>query len=614
MHSLRHIALIGTVFAFFSGGCTQILRETSVLTDWPVWRGDPGGSGFSPLSQISSANVSQLAPVWNYSLYGEAANARNPNSQATPVVVNGLMYLPASDRVVALNPVTGEEVWRHVVVEGAPSRRGVAYWDGDGDNPPRIVFTAGRHLVALDAITGSPVQDFGDGGTTDMVIPYNSVPLIYDHIVIAGANTPPGTSGGIGNVRAFDVRTGDRIWEFSSVSQPGDIGHDTWVGESWEGRLGVNAWPFYFTTDVARELLFVPLAAPLPYAYGGDRPGANLFANSLVALDIRSGAYVWHFQTIHHDLWDHDPPAPPVLFDIPQDNGILPALAVSTKSGYIYILHRETGESVFGVEERPVPQSEVPGEQTWPTQPIPVKPPAVARVSYDPADLVTAADTSAEHAAACEQLLAQTGTIVNEGPFTPWVYRAEGVPPRTTLLFPGLVGGPNWGGIAYDPGSRYLFAFAQDVGSFGWMEAAGQGSDLPFQRAAPRPSNFDVQIGDSRLPCQQPPWGRLTAVDSLTGDIVWQQALGITEGLPAGRENTGRPGRAGAIVTASGLLFIAATDDSRFRALEAATGRQLWESRLEQQGNANPMTYLGADGRQYIVIAATDSIVAYALP
>ena len=577
-----------------------------------MYRGDLAGTGYSPLTQITPDNVTNLAWAWSYSLRGEAPG--EPNSQATPIVVGDVMYLPAVDRVVALDPATGEEIWRHLVVDGVPSRRGVSYWPGDEDTPPRVIFSAGRRLVALDAATGTPTTGFGQSGTVDMVIPYNSVPLVYEGIVVVGANTPRGTIGGIGNARAFDARTGMKLWEFSSVPQPGSVGHDTWEGDSWEGRLGVNAWPFYFTMDEERGLLFLPLAAPIPFPYGGDRGGANLFANSVVAVDIQSGEYVWHFQTIHHDLWDADPPAPPVLFDIPRDGGTIPALGLTTKSGYLYILDRETGVPIFGIEERPVPDSEVPGELTSPTQPFPVSPEPLARVSYGPADLVTAEDTSVEHAVACTELVESAGEIYNAGPFTPWVYRSPGASLRTTLLFPGLVGGPNWGGVSFDPNSGYLFTFSQDLGALGWMEEAGGDSAVPYERRGPRPSSFDVQMGDMRWPCQKPPWGQLTAVDGSTGEIIWQQPLGITEGLPAERQNTGRPGRAGAIVTASGLLFVAATDDSRFRALEAATGRELWVSRLDRRGNANPSTYLGPDGKQYVGVVATDEVVVYRLP
>ena len=613
--ALLAIVLVGS-------GCAQQEVEAPTHVDWPMYRGDLGGTGYSPLTQITTGNVANLTQGWRYSLRSDPSTAadagqgggREPNSQVTPIVVGDVMYLPAVDRVVALDPATGAEIWRHSVVDGAPSRRGVAYWRGENGTPPRVIFTAGRRLVALDAATGTPAVGFGQSGEIDMVIPYNSVPLVYENIVVVGANTPRGAIGGIGNARAFDARTGAKMWEFSSVPQPGSIGHDTWEGDSWQGRLGANAWPFYFTMDERRGHLYLPLASPIPFAYGGDRAGANLFANSLVAVDIRTGEYVWHFQTIHHDLWDHDPPAAPVLFDVQRDGGIVPALGVTTKSGYLYILDRETGDPVFGVEERAVPQSEVPGEQTFPTQPIPVNPPALARFSYEPADLVSAEDTSPEHAAACADLVESLGEIYNAGAFTPWVYRAEGASDRTTLLFPGLVGGHNWGGGAFDPNSGYVFVFSQDLGSLGWMEDAPEGSLLPYQRGGPRPSNFDVRIGDARLPCQKPPWGRLTAVDASTGDVVWQESIGITEQLPADRQNTGRPGRAAAIVTGGGVLFLASTDDNRLRALDATTGRELWVSRMDRRGNANPMTYLGADGRQYVVVVATDAVLAYQLP
>ena len=604
------------------GGAPETIAPNAQRTDWPMYRGDLAGTGYSPLADITPANASTLTRQWTYSLRpdpaaaeaADGAAARGPNSQATPIVAGGVMYLPAADRVVALEPESGREVWRHTVTGGAPSRRGVAYWPGATDAPPRVIFTAGERLVALDAATGDPVSEFGEAGEVDMVVPYNSVPLVSDDIVVVGANTPRGAIGGVGNARAFDARTGAKIWEFSSVPQPGAVGHDTWEGDSWQGRLGVNAWPFYFTMDEARGLLYLPLASPIPGEFGGDREGANLFGNSVVAVDIQTGEYRWHFQTIHHDLWDADPPAPPVLFDITSEAGLIPALGVTTKSGYLYILNRETGEPIFGVEEHAVAQSDVPGEVTSPTQPIPVKPPPVARVSYAPEDLVTAADTTAAHAMACAELTETHGELYNAGPFTPWVYRADGAAPRSTLLFPGLVGGPNWGGAAFDPGSEQVFVFSQDLGSFGWLEDADDDAPVPYRRVGPRPNTFDVEVGGVRLPCQKPPWGRLMAVDASTGDIVWERPLGITEQLPDDKQNTGRPGRAGVIVTASGLLFVAATDDSRFRAVDAATGQELWVDRLEQRGNANPMTYHGNDSRQYVVVTATDTIVAYGLP
>jgi quinoprotein glucose dehydrogenase len=310
--------------------------------DWPMYRRDLAGTGYSPLRQITTRNVATLTQTWTYSLQSDAPPSAAPgrgggatgaNSEVTPIVVDNVMYLAAANRIVAIQPETGKEIWQHRVTGAAPSRRGVAYAPASGGQPARIIFTAGRRLIALNATTGAAAAGFGTDGEVDMGTPYNSVPLIYKDAVVVGANTPPGAIGGIGNPRAFDARTGAKLWEFSSVAQPGDVGHDTWDGDSWKGRLGANAWPFYFTLDEQRGLLFVPLASPVPGSYGGDRKGANLFGNSVVALDVRTGKYRWHFQTIHHDLWDADPPAPPALFDITRNGRAVPALAVTTKSG-----------------------------------------------------------------------------------------------------------------------------------------------------------------------------------------------------------------------------------------------------------------------------------------
>ena len=598
-------------------------QNAATATDWPSYRHDESGTGHSPLRQINVGNVASLIRVWTYSLQGEASAALNAgrgggaggvNSQATPIVVNGVMYLPAANRVVALDPESGKSIWEHVIEGGAPSRRGLAYWPGEGATAPRVLVTAGRRLLALDTRTGSPSAGFGNSGEVDLGVPYNSVPIVHRNVVVVGANTPPGTAGGIGNPRAFDARTGAKLWEFTSVAQPGTRGNETWEGESWKGRLGANAWPFYFTVDAARGLLYLPLASPIPGNYGGDRKGANLFGNSVVAVDVETGAYKWHFQTIHHDLWDADPPAPPSLFDIVRNGRMTPALALTTKSGYMYVLNRETGQPIFGVEERAVPASDVPGESTFPTQPFPVKPAPIARVSYTPADLVADADTTPEHARACAELVERIGGVVNAGPFTPWRFRGDGRMSPSTLVFPGGLGGANWGGTAFDPQTGYVFVTTQDVGALGSIERTKEGAPPPFEKTSPGRATFDVRIGEANWPCQKPPWGRMTAIDMATGDVAWQIPLGITEQLPEGKQRTGRPALAGPIVTAGGVLFVAATDDDRFRGLDAKTGRELWVTKLERRGNANPITYQGSNGKQYVAIVATDMLAVYALP
>src|SRR5262245_3791745 len=415
--TVKGFACATLLFLLAPSAATQQPKATPG-SDWEMYRKDYAGTGYSSLKQIDTRNVAKLVQTWTFSLQTTApaaANARGrggaagPNSEATPIVVGGIMYVPTANRVVALEADTGKEIWSYVLTGGAPSRRGVAYWPGQGADPPRIFFTAGRRLTALNARTGEAVGGFGKDGEVDLVIPYNSVPAVYRNVIVVGANTPQGTVGGIGNPRAYDARTGAKLWEFSSVPQPGSVGHDTWEGDSWKGRLGVNAWPFYFTLDEQRELLYLPLASPIGGAYGGDRKGANLFGNSVVAVEIQTGKYRWHFQTLHHDLWDADPPAPPGLFDIVSNGRTVPALAVTTKSGYMYILNRESGEPIFGVQERPMPKSDVPGEIASPTQPIPIKPQPLARVGYKPEDLVSAADTTAEHARACQDLIDRIG-------------------------------------------------------------------------------------------------------------------------------------------------------------------------------------------------------------
>jgi quinoprotein glucose dehydrogenase len=585
--------------------------------DWPMYRHDYAGTGASPLKQIDASNVTRLRQVWTYGLQSDTPTtgrgAAGPNSEATPIVVGGTLYLPTANRVVALDAQTGQERWRYVVTGGAPSRRGVAFWPGDGRLPPRIFVASGRRLIALNASTGVIESSFGTNGEVDMVVPYNSVPLVYRNVIVVGANSPPGAIGGIGNPRAFDARTGAKIWEFSAVPQPGEVGHDTWEGDSWKNRLGANAWPFYFTLDEQRGLLYVPLASPIVGEYGGDRKGANLFGNSVVAVDIQTGKYKWHFQTIHHDLWDHDPPAPPGLFDITRNGRTVPALGLTTKSGYLYILNRETGEPIFGVEERPVPKSDVPSELAYPTQPFPVKPQPIARNRYQASDLVTPADTTPEHVRACEEMIARNGGISNAGPFTPWGYHAEGSQPRSTLLFPGGLGGANWGGTAFDRQTGFAFVATQDVGALGWIEKAKDGFPVPYQKGGVD-RTFDVRINGQSWPCQKPPWGRLIAVNTSTGEFAWQRPLGVTDQLPESKQNTGRPVLAGPIVTGSGLLFIGSTDDNRFRALDAKTGRELWVAKLERRGNADPVTYADRNGKQFVAIVATDTLIAYSLP
>jgi quinoprotein glucose dehydrogenase len=633
--------------------------------DWPMYTRDLAGTRFSPLTQINSTNVAKLAPAWSYRLRsaapaggganqgkqgkqakgaaaaGEeeggpaaaaaaAAAAAGANPEATPIVVNGMMYLPAGNRILALDPVTGKEIWQ-TALDRATTARGVAYWPGDTNNPPRIIFTAGPTLKALNANTGKVDPGFGKEGVVDITVPWNGVPAIYKNVVMLGATVGEILHGPPGDSRAYDARTGAKLWEFHSVPRPGEPGFGTWEGDTWKDFSGANVWGWYLTVDEARGLVYMPFGSPAGNYYGGDRPGQNLFGNSVVAVDAQTGKYKWHFQTVHHDLWDSDLPPAPALIDITVKGKKIPALAQIGKQSWMFILDRTTGKPVFGVEERPVPKGDVPGEWYSPTEPFPLKPPPLARTSFKKEDMVTAEDTSPEHAKACQDFWEKSGGFYNDGPFTPFLYHEAGTPPRSTLIFPGN-GGPNWGGMAADPKTGYVYVQSHDAALVGWVEkkvpggnyGSGNGSPQLYDRGSvdgPGPYHtFAAQVKDAsgkvlgNWPCQKPPWGRLWAVNANTGEIAWQSTLGTTEALPDGKRNTGGTGSAGPIVTAGGLVFIGATNDNRFRAFDSKTGKELWAAKLERAANANPLTYQGKNGKQYVAVIATDSVQVFALP
>ncbi|HZK80449.1 MAG TPA: PQQ-binding-like beta-propeller repeat protein, partial [Humisphaera sp.] len=431
--------------------------QSPKASEWPMYNRDLAGTRYSPLTQINTKNVANLKQVWSFQLKSDPTKP-GPQSEATPIMVNDVMYLPAGNRIVALKPETGELLWQYVIAEGVPQRRGVTYWPGDQNNPPRIFFTSGRKLVGLNATTGKIDPGFGNEGSVDTVVPYQSAPTMYKNMLFIGANVPeqPAT-GPPGDTRAYDARTGAKMWEFHSVPHAGETGNETWPADAWKDRTGANNWGFSMTVDEARGILYTTYGSPASDFYGGDRKGNDLFGNSVVALDAATGKMKWYFQAVHHDTWDFDLPPAPGLMDVMINGKKTPILAQTGKVGYMYILNRETGKPIFGIDEKPVPQSNVPGEFSSPTQPIPVKPPPFGRMSFKPEDLVTADDTNAEHAAACKDLVERSGGLHNEGPFTTWVYRAPGAPPVSSVIFPGAIGGTNWGGTASDPKLGYVF-------------------------------------------------------------------------------------------------------------------------------------------------------------
>lgn len=599
--------------------------------DWPMYTHDLAATRYSPLTQINAGNVSTLKQVWSLRLQPQGYRfVTAPGvSELTPIVVNGIMYISAETRVVALEADTGKELWSYDA-PGKASARGVAYWPGDKQNPPRVIFTTGQsrngvddgppHLVALNARTGKLDPGFGREGIVDLTVAYNGVPTIAKNVVMIGASTLEPVLGAPGNTRAYDSRTGAKLWEFQSVPKPGERGHETWLNDGWKDRSGVNTWGWYETADEERNIAYLPFGGPSTNYYGGDRPGANLFGNSLVAVDLNTGKYKWHFQTVHHDLWDFDMPPAPGLMDITVNGKKIPALAQVGKTSWMFILDRTTGKPVFGVEERPVPKGDVPGEWYSPTQPFPVKPPALARTSVGKDDLVRPEDTTPEHAQACQDLWNKTGGWRNEGTFTPFLMKAPGVPP--TVQFPGGSGGASWGGYATDPKAGIVYIQTHDLPLSGWMDKTDptgkKGIVLPYDRVAGISVNAPLKDASGKtianLPCFRPPWGRLTAVNINTGEIVWQVPLGIHEELPSGKQNTGNSGSGGPALTASGLLFIGCTLDQRFRAFDAKTGKELWATKLDKNAAAVPAVYQGKDGKQYVAVTAGDTVHVFALP
>ena len=611
-------------------------QEAIPDSDWRTINRDSAATRYSPLDDINRENVSKITEAWNYPL--------RAFSTAVPLVIDGVMYLPAGPRVVALDADTGEEIW--VLNEPAPanqppgpgggfSGRGLGYWAGDSDHGPRLLVMRGNRMFAIDPETGEKVDSFGTGGEIDVGVGYGGTPTIVGNVAVIGAATLESPQGDPGNPRAFDVLTGKKLWEFDTTPDPGQPYNDTW-GDGWKNRGGTNMWGFMATVDEATGTVYLPIAGPAHNYYGGDRPGANVFGNSVVAVDARTGAYKWHFQTVHHDLWDVDMSHAGSLFTVNAPDGPHKVLANVGKSSLFFVLDAEDGEPVHAVEERRVPPGDVPGEYYHPTQPFPTVTPPLSRVEMTYQDIVTPEDTTAEHSAACYDMWDKAGGFYNAGPYTPFMFKEADAPARSTIQLPGGIGGVNWGGPAVDPTNGVVFVNALDTSLVGWVEKVEGGKPYSFDASvapeydrasvdgkgpffsfsAPLSGEYDENnrpVG-TVAPCYKPPWARLTAVDANTGEIKWAVPLGIYEELPEHKRNLGNAGSAGPTVTAGGLVFVGATNDKRFRAFDADTGRQLWEASLGNNANANPMSYRGKSGKQYVAVNAGGVIVAYALP
>jgi quinoprotein glucose dehydrogenase len=619
-------------------------------SDWPVYAGDAGGQRFSPLDQLTRANVAQLEVAWQIRTGDLDADPGPPDHmafQATPILVDGLLVLPTPlGRVLALDPATGAERWRFDATvlnlqQSEFTSRGVAQWL-DAAAPAeatcrRRIFaaTVESRLFALDAATGKPCADFGRGGEVSLKegigedrpwgYTISSPPTMAGDLVVVGSAI--GDNGRVneakGIVRGYDARTGKLVWTWDPIPRSGaDPAYAEWPSEGAALTGAANAWSI-LSYDAARGLVFVPTSSPSPDYYGGVRLGSNRHANSVVALRAKTGELIWEYQTVHHDLWDFDVPAQPVLTTMRRDGNEIPVVVAATKTGFVFVLHRDTGKPVFSVEERPVPASDVPGEEASPTQPFPTLPPPLVPQTLRPEDAFGLFSWDREK---CREKLA---SLRNEGIFTPPSLRG-------TVMYPGNAGGVNWGSVAIEPHRRVAYFNATNLAfevrlipraDYEREKAEGRGL-LGLDEFAPMLGTPYGMLRRPLLgpiaPCTPPPWGFMGAFSLDTGEILWKVPFGATpDRIPVTLFEQGLPALSGVLVTAGGLVISGHTADGFLRAHDAETGAELWRERLPAAGAANPMTYTAA-GRQYIVIAAGghgklgtrrgDWVVAYALP
>ena len=649
-------------------------QEGAPIGEWRAYGGNIAQHRYSPLDQINKDNFSKLEVAWRFKT--DSLGPRPEfNFQATPLMVGGVVYTTAGSRraVVAIDAATGEMLWMHSENEGkrgesAPrqlSGRGVAYWS-DGRNARIVYVTPGYRLIALDAKTGVPIPGFGRNGVVDLKddndqeldlitgeIGLHAAPMVAQDVIIVGAAhlsgaTPKSRANAKGYVRAFDVRTGKRLWTFHTIPKPGEFGFNSWEGDSAQYTGNTGMWAMT-AVDEELGLAYLPVEMPTGDYYGGHRPGAGLFGETLVAVELRTGKRRWHYQLVHHGIWDFDIPSPPILIDIVVDGKPIKAVAQPTKQAWLYVFDRATGQPVWPIEERAVEQSNVPLEKTSPTQPFVTKPPAYDRQGTSIEDLI---DFTPELRAEAVKVISR----YKLGPlFTPPVVsRWDG--PMGTVMLPSTGGGANWPGGAYDPETHMLFVHSTTTPAvLGLVASDGKNSDMAYIRgtapdpkaAAPAAAAANQAVAPAvagegagpalsvqGLPIIKPPYGRFTAFNMNRGEIVWQVAHGETpdnirnhpalKGITIPR--TGRPGRIGAVVTKTLLVsgepgFFTTPTGQRgamLRAYDKMTGAEVGSVYMPAPQSGSPMTYM-LGGKQYIVVASSSSIrpgelVAYRLP
>ena len=644
--SLRHLGRWFVVVMLGTWASAVAAQQGATNGEWRSYGGDTGSTKYSDLDQINEDNVENLQIAWRWRSVDYELKDTHPDLRfnnvllVTPLKVGDALYTSTNvGQAAAIDPATGQTRWTyHALEDGAGSARaratrGVAYWT-DGSEE-RILLISGEYLVALDAKTGRPFRDFGEDGKVNLArgmgplleqYRWNAAPLVCRDVVIVGvalSDNPRVKEMPPGYVRAYDVRTGELRWRFNPISQPGELGNETWEAGSWEYSGNANVWTL-MSADEELGYAYLPFSTPTNDWYGGHRPGDNLFAESLVCVECATGERVWHFQMVHHGLWDYDNPAAPNLVDITVDGRPIKAVAQVTKQGLTYVFDRTTGEPVWPIEERPVPQSSVPGERTSPTQPFPTKPPPFERQGLTVDDFI---DLTRELRAEAIEI---AGEFVYGPLFTPPSVRGDG-PNDTqgTIQLPGWTGGADWNGAAFDPETQILYVpsiTAPIVAAL--VKPDPDESNFNYVRGTPR-----AVPGPQGLPIVKPPWGRITAIDLNEGEHVWMVPNG--EGPrdhPALKDldlpRLGQPGRPAPLLTKT-LLFIgegspymiampAFGGGKMFRAYDKGTGEVLWETELPAGTSGAPMTYL-ADGTQYIVVAIGEreheaELIAFSLP
>ena len=619
--------------------------------DWPTYGNDPGGQRFSPLKKIDRTNVATLKIAWTHRT-GDAyqPKAGRPTAfEATPLYIDGTLYLATPlGRILALDPLSGKLRWSYdakVPKDGGYgdfANRGVSFWQSASGERRIYLASIDARLIAVDARTGKPCSGFGDNGVVNLrqglrIAPQGladyeetSPPAVVGNTVIAGSAIPDNaaTDEPSGEVRGFDAVTGKLKWTWHPIPQdPSAAGANTWKNGSARRTGAANAWSV-IAADPQHNLVFVPTGSSSPDYYGGERLGDNLFANSLVALRADTGKPVWHFQSVHHDLWDYDVASPPILFDVHRGGRTIPAVGAGSKSGNFFILNRQTGKPIFGVEERPVPKSDVPGESGSPTQPFPVAPRPLAPQKLTAADAWGADDAGRNW---CREEMSK---LRAEGVFTPPSLRGS-------LLIPGNIGGMAWGGAAYDREHHLLMIPTNNIAAevrlipraaFAGEVKSGRSlnGDWEFaeQRGTPYGMARRLLRSPGGLPCTPPPWGVLNAVDADTGELKWSVPTGRLPALgstPVPEGALGSVSLGGPIVTGGGLVFMAGTLDPAIRAYDVSTGKELWKGDLPTSARSTPMTFLAPDGKQYVMISAGghgipgaaplgDYLVAFTLP